>query len=208
LVTGRAFPVGEKVYVVAKVIGVETSRVYGETAKFAEEDELEDVINELSDKIIKVVEDKGTTLMAKVETGSERLERLKKLIGKKGEGKSIYCKIDEHHISRAIPDPAAQTEILLTFQQLGFEITEDKKAADIKIVGEGFSERSGQRGQLVSCRARVEIKRLDSDKKLVSVDRQTEVAVDLGENVAAKSALQKAGEILAERLVAEIAAES
>jgi len=62
-----------------------------------------------------------------------------------------------------------------------------------------------QKGNLQSCRARVEIKVRDAATgKIIAEDRQTSVAVDLAENVAAKSALQNAADDLAERIIPQV----
>ncbi len=205
IVTGRVFPVGKQNYIVAKVIGVETSRVFGETAKFISEDELDGAVMGLSEKIGQIVVDKRESLVADVETEEEFLERLKEVIGDKGKGVKVYVSVSEEHLSQVIPDPAVETEMLMVFEKLGYDITEEQSEAAIRIIGEAFSERAAQRGQLISCRARAEIKHFDNSDELVSVDRQTEVAVDLAENVAAKSALQKIGLILAERMIKRLA---
>jgi len=59
-----------------------------------------------------------------------------------------------------------------------------------------------RKGNLVSCRARVEIKVRDkATGQLLAVDRQTSVAVDLSEQIAGKTALQQAAAELAERVI-------
>ena len=74
---------------------------------------------------------------------------------------------------------------------------------DVEITGEAFSERGLQRGSLIACRARVEVKvRRLSDGVILSADRQAGVAVDLAEHIAAKSALQAAARDLALRVIA------
>ena len=62
-------------------------------------------------------------------------------------------------------------------------------------------------GNLVSVKARVEVKAVDQKSgRIVASDRQTTVAVDLTEQIAAKNALQEAGAQLAERLLPKIVA--
>ena len=73
------------------------------------------------------------------------------------------------------------------------------------IRGEAFTEAAGRRGNLISCRSRVELKAVHNpDGKLLLADRQTDIAVDLAENIAAKSALENAARKLLDRLVPKI----
>ena len=62
-----------------------------------------------------------------------------------------------------------------------------------------------RKGNLQSCRARIEIKAREvTSGKIISVDRQTSVAVDLAEHIAAKTALQNGAGELAERLIPKL----
>lgn len=207
LITGRIFGADNKYYLVAKVIGTETSRVYGEIATFPALNALDGAVTELTPKILTIIEKRGDTLVAKTEDPAARLERLKKLV----EGKklpSVSVQIDEQHLNRATVDPAAQTEIKLVLQQLGFEVIDPAsgKQPDVAISGEGFSEMAGRRGNLVSCRSRVEIKAVQpASGKLLLSESQTDVAIDLAENIAGKTALQNAARKLLDRIVPALA---
>ncbi len=62
-------------------------------------------------------------------------------------------------------------------------------------------------GDLYSVKARLEVKAIDqATGQILAVDRQTTVAVDLTEQIAAKTALQEAGAMIAERLLPKIVA--
>src|ERR1700722_3496453 len=78
LVTGRVFRADKELIIVAKIIGTETSRGYGEVVKGAASASLSDLTAELAGKIAKVVKEKGATLVAKTETREERIDRLVK----------------------------------------------------------------------------------------------------------------------------------
>src|SRR6202021_990533 len=116
-------------------------------------------------------------------------------------------KISEQHFGQFVIDPAAQTELSLILQQCGFIVVDDLSTnkADVEITGEAFSEFGMTRGNLQSCRARIEIKARDvTSGAVIAVDRQTSVAVDLAEHVAAKTALQNGAAELAERVVPQL----
>lgn len=207
LITGRVFGTDNKYYMVAKIIGTETSRVYGETATFTSLDGLDGAVDQLVPKILSTLEKHADTLVAKVEDPAARLERLKKLVaGKKLP--SVSVQITEQQISHAVIDPAAQTEMKLVLQQVGFDVIDSSsgKQPDIAIIGEAFSEMAGRRGSLFSCRSRVEIKVTQTaTAKLLRADRQADVAVDLAENITGKTALQNAALKLIDRIVPVIA---
>jgi hypothetical protein len=63
-----------------------------------------------------------------------------------------------------------------------------------------------QKGNLISCKSRIEIKVSDvATGNIIAVDRQTSVGVDIAEQTAAKTALENATDILAERLLPKLA---
>lgn len=204
LITGRVFGGGGRFFIVAKIISTETSRVYGETATFSDPAGLDEAVNQLAPKIVTVVEKRADTLLAKVEDPAARVERLKKLIAGK-QLPSVSVQIAEQHINRAVIDPAAATEMKLVLQQLGFDVIDPAssgKQPDAIISGEAFSEMAGRRGGLISCRSRVEIKVMQpATGKLLLADRQMDVAVDIAENIAGKSALENAARKLLDRIV-------
>ena len=208
LVTGRVFKIENSLTLVAKIIGTETSRVYGEVVNGKPDATLTDLSAELAKKIAADVTQKGDTLVAKVQTHDDRVANIKKALdGKKLP--TISVKISEQHIGPfIIIDPAAQTELSLLLQQCGFTLVDDNSDSkpDIEITGEALSEFGMRKGSLQSCRARIEVKARDRKSgDILSVDRQTSVAVDLAERIAAKTALQNAAGDLAERLLPKLA---
>jgi translation initiation factor 1 (eIF-1/SUI1) len=202
LVTGRVFKVDSDLILVAKIIGTETSRVYGETVTGKSAASITDLSAELAKKIAADVTAKGDTLVAKVETHEDRVAKIKKALGDKNLP-SVSVKIPEQHFGQHVTDPAAQTELSLLLQQCGFTLVDDNSDSkpDIEITGEALSEFGMRKGNLQSCRARIEIKARDRKSgDILSVDRQTSVAVDVAEHIAAKTALQNGAGELAERL--------
>lgn len=206
LVSGRVFKVDKETMIVAKVIGTETSRVYGEMVKGGPSASISDLATDLAKKISATVSEKGATLVAKVETPEARLERLKKSL--KGNKRPVLAiKIAERHFGGPTMDPAAETELAKIAGDCGFKLADDKTSLkpDIEITGEALSELGMRKGNLVSCKARVELKvRERSTGNILFVDRQTSVAVDLTEQVAAKTALQNAATELAGRVLPKL----
>ena len=99
------------------------------------------------------------------------------------------------------------TNYLKTLLELGFQVAGPMAGTpDLRITGEAFSEPGARRGQLVSSRARVEVKVETADGKILAVDRQTATAVDTAEAIAGKTALEAAALDLIERLAPTISA--
>lgn len=206
LVTGRVFRADKELLMVAKIIGTETSRVYGELVKGGAQTSISDLSTDLAKKIAATVTEKGDSLVAKVETRAERINHLKsKLNGKKLP--SVSVKVSERHFGQPVIDPAAEMELGLILQQCGFKLVDDHStnAPDVQITGDAFSAYGMRKGNLISCKARVELKARNRQGEVLAEDRQTAVAVDIAEQTAAKTALQNAALGLAERLVLKLA---
>ncbi len=205
LVTGRVFKVDKETVIVAKIIGTETSRVFGEMVKGTAASTITDLSTDLAKKIAATVTQKGDTLVAKVESRDERLARIKASV-KDRKLPSVSVKIGERHFGQPVIDPAAQTELSLVLQECGFKLIDDKSPGkpDVEITGDAFSAYGMRKGNLISCKARVELKAQTAAGELLAVDRQTSVAVDIAEQTAAKTALQNAARDLAERLAPKL----
>ena len=115
----------------------------------------------------------------------------------------MSVKLPEQHFGSPVRDPAAETELGKILQDCGFKLVDDKspEKAEVEITGEAFSALGARKGNLISCKARVEVKAHKRTGKVVAVDRQTSVAVDVAEQTSAKTALQNAALELAERLL-------
>jgi hypothetical protein len=152
---------------------------------------------------VKTVTEKGDTLVAKVESREERIAAILKSL-RDGKRPAASVKISERHFGQPTRDPAAETELLVLLQKAGFPVVDEqsKQKADIEITGEAFSAVGLRKGNLISCKARVEVKVHDlRNRKLLLVDRQTSVAVDVAEQTAGKMALENAALELAERIL-------
>jgi hypothetical protein len=230
MVFGRAFIVDRDLYLVAKVVGTETSQVKGVIAKGKTESNLSDIIDQLADKLADGLEKWAPNLLPKTERFQNKIKILKKQLKGK-ELPAVAIMIPEVHINRRVVDPAAQTEMKNLFKKVGFTIIEvDRKTTskwvrdfqkdpkkpmppdfagvDIAITGEGFSEFGARISGLVSCLARLEVQATDCQShRIIASERTTRRAVDLSEAIAGKTALQAAGHELAIKLIEKIAQE-
>lgn len=202
LVTGRVFKVDKNTMAVAKVIGTETGRVFGETATIPESSDLAALSESLAKKISSALSSKGDLLVANTES---REERIKKLTAAARSSKSLAVSVSlpEQHFGAPAADPAAETELLALLKEAGYKIVDSKsdKRADIEITGEAFSAFGMRKGNLYDCKARIELKaRRRNGGKILFTGSHTSVAADLTEQTAAKSALENAALDVAQRL--------
>ena len=206
LVTGRVFKSDKELILVAKIIGTETSRVYGELVKGPAATSITELSAALAKKIATTISEKGDTLVAKIQSHEDLIAKLKKSL-KQGKLPAVSVKIGERHFGQPVIDPAAETELGLILKECGFALVDDKspQKADIEISGDAFSAYGIRKSNLISCKARVEIKAQKRTGEILAVDRQTSVAVDITEQTAAKTALQNAATELAERVLPRLA---
>ncbi len=204
LVTGRAFPVQREIVVVAKVIGVETGRVYGDTIAFPARGSIVEAAQELASKIGTAMAERGPTLVAPEEEKEDFYTQLRKEVDGK-DLPSVSISIPEMNLDRQSIDPAAETEIAFILQQLGFEIIDpvaSNRSADVEITGEALSQFGLRRGNLVSSRGRVEIKATSRRAgKVLLISRDVSVAVDISPAMAGKAAIAKSAAKLTASLV-------
>lgn len=207
LVTGRVMKSERETIVVAKIIGTETGRVFGAKVVLPPAGSLDAAATELAKTIAETASKNAGELIAKVENAEDAAARIRAGI-KAGKAPAVSVHIPEQHFGQPVIDPAAQTELLLIFQQSGFTLVDEKSGAhpDFAIEGEAFSERAMQKGNLVVCKARVEMKvRKIANGEIVFTDSQTSRSVDLAEHIAAKQALQNAARELALRIAPKLA---
>jgi hypothetical protein len=207
LVTGRLFATGNQFVLVAKVMSTETSRVYGVTSILSSLGNMAEGVQDLSGKIDGILATHRAVLVAKQETPDERLQRLRAIVGQRALP-TVSVKISERDYTEETIDPAAQTEMTMLLQQLGFQVVDPDqthKTADIAITGEAFSEIGSFHGNLVSGRGRIEIKIVrGTSQELIWADRETQIAVAVGARTAGKDALQKAADKLTERILPKL----
>lgn len=207
IITGSIVEADKTVYLVAKIIGTETTRVLGAEVKGKAGDDIGPMAERLAGQVGETIVKEADKLVAKEVKMEDRIAALKKQLGE-GKRPSVFIRAQERHVGQVTIDPAAETELNLFCKETGFAVFDSKadpKKADILLVSEGFSEFAMRHGNLVSVKARLEVKAIDQQTdKIVATDRQTTVVVDLTEQIAGKTALQEAAAQIAERLLPKL----
>ncbi len=226
LITGSAFVVNEKLYLTGKAISVETSRVNAQLAKSELDEDLDVPVQELAAKLSEWLAENAEKMVAKIETPADQVDALRKALGRM-DLPTMTVVVVERHIGQATIDPAAETEVMYLLRKVGVIVTEGRKTqlkkwagdfikdqesqlpraarkVDVIIVGEGFSEFAGRKGNLLTVKARVELKAVDTKTgQILAVHRKTATHVDLAEQIAGKAALQKAAGQAAVEMIPE-----
>src|ERR1051325_2717226 len=96
LISGRVFMVERDIMMVAKIIGTETSRVYGEVGRAPDMSAINSTTTALAKKIADTVSQKTETLVAKAETPEDRIEKIRKAL-KSDKLPAVEVHIAERH---------------------------------------------------------------------------------------------------------------
>jgi hypothetical protein len=206
IISGTVIEADSSLYLVAKIIGTETTRVVGAKVKGNVEDELGPLVEQLAVKVGETIEKQAGKLVAEEVKIDDRIKAIKKAIGKK-KRPSVKFEIEERHLGSGAIDPAAETELGMLLKKTGFKVLDGDavEKADVTIKGEGLTEFAMRRGNLVSVKGRLELKAIDNKThRVIAIDRQNTVTVDLTERIAGKNALQEAAALIAERMFAKL----
>jgi len=146
--------------------------------------------------------------------------------------KRIMVVIPEVHLGQRIPDPAGETEIIKKLLGSGFNLVDQRQiaairdrekvltavknpqaavalgvefGADIIIIGEAFSEFGSRSNGLISTRARVEAKAIQTDTgRIIAADGKFGTGLDIAEFVSGKTALRNAGTQWADYFLSQV----
>jgi hypothetical protein len=191
-------------------MGTETSLVDGILVKGEKDSDLGALVMQLSEKLAKRLPEVAPKLVAAEDLALDPIPALKKRLAALKLPK-VSVSVTERHVQEARAartDPAVETEVKLLLVQCGFTVIDGdakdqaKAGVEVNVTGEAFTEFGARIGNLISCTDRVEIKVTRvADGKVLLADRDSGRGVDIAENLAAKSALQKSGRALAVRIL-------
>lgn len=211
MVTGSVYKVDSKLTVIVRIIGTETTRLIGLDVK-GDESDISGLAEEVASSISSVVEKRGSELAASNEEERDIHLAIQKKFGKERDEAVSIDVVEQHMGSRSAGNQTAENEMVMAFTAAGYKVYESEDQAghmpDYRITGRGLAEFSGRRGELISVKARIEVKVVDvASGKIVVVDRESSSAIDTTERLAGGKALQEAALILSERLLQALESE-
>ena len=163
-ITGSVIKADKTLYLVARLTGTETSRVLPVSVNGAATDALPTLVDKLAGVITDTIAQRAGVLVAPPAPAGDRVKALSAKL-KKAARPTLWINITERHVGQTATDPAAQTEFTLLAQSCGFPVIDPKQGtqamSDILVTGEGISELAARHGNLVSVKARVEIKAVE-----------------------------------------------
>ena len=136
---------GDKIYVVAKMIGTESSRVFGESVKGRTSDVARFARRSIGQKCQHSIQAHAAQLIPKPVAAEDRVAMIAKALGSDTPRPSVYIDVSERRIGQSVPDPAVETELEKLCTQLGFKVIDRRSgdkgnAQEVIVAGEGFSQ--------------------------------------------------------------------
>ena len=184
LITGSLFKSGSKNFVIAKIIGTETSRVLGASASGTED--FTSLVPMLAPKVSAILEKQSAKLLPKEQNKETVLSQLKKVV--QGKQRKVFVKVKED-IAVSVPDPAAETELKKLLLALDFQVVNTRNEADFAVIGEAIAANAGNFRQFTSAAARLELAIYNKDKKLLATGAARETLAGGTYIIAAKEAI-------------------
>jgi TolB-like protein len=203
LVTGQVFKDGpDRVVIVPKIIGAETSRVYSPTIEGSSAS-ITKLAAQVSRKIEETILDHSTNLVVVVESREERIARIAKT-AKPGNHPTIAFRVADSTTKNHVQTRTVNNELAYIFQKAGFTVVDDKAEHKPEVIVSGSAAYDVQEGRhgLTTAKASVVItvqERMSG--KILVQDSEDAAASDVGRTTSTRAALQVAAMGLAERLV-------
>ena len=208
IVVGRASKIGHTFYLVVKIVDVETTVQTTVSAKGSVENGFENVLERLVPPLKKKIRKLQRPVVKPEDVALAKLRKAAKPLA----GKVVLVQVEERHINRPLVDPAAQMAVANRLKSLGFKVIVPKdpkpgwkdnllkrgkyidKKVDYLLEGEGVSAFAARMHNLISCRARVELRLIAVPGRNITIcEKGIAARVDLVEALAAKAALEDAG---------------
>ncbi|NQU24649.1 MAG: hypothetical protein HQ567_25485 [Candidatus Nealsonbacteria bacterium] len=220
VVVGRAGLIGQKCYVVVKLVDVETTVQTTVSVSVSADDGVEKLLEHLGQSLATRVQ---KLQRPKTDARDAALAKLRKAVEPLA-GKVVLVNVTEQHLDRPLKDPAAQMAACNRLRSLGFEAFAptdpkigwkqtllktgkyDNAKVDYLLEGEGVSAFVAEIQGFTSCRGRVELRLVAVPGRSVTISEKGLGAnVDLAEAFAAKAALEAAGVNAVDAVVARLA---
>ncbi len=194
LITGSIFQAGGKDYLVAKLIGTETSRVIGcsvsGTGDFAT------MTGELAKKINLLMDKSSEKLLPKLVNQKTTLITLSEIVN--GKNRKVYVDISKN--KTVLNSNPADTELRKLLLDLGFKVVNDRQDADFTITGNAIVSQAGNYQAFTSASAKIEMSIFSNDKKLLATSSCKETLAGASYIIAANEAIAQGTLRLAEEL--------
>jgi TolB-like protein len=223
IVAGRASRIGQTLYLVLKIVDVETTEQTTVSAKAPAESGFQSVLDRLGEPLAADIRRLQRPVAESADAALAELRKLAQPLS----GKVLLLSVEETHVGRPLGDPAAEMAIVQRLRSLGLSVIVPKdpgdgwkesllqtgrygdKKVDYLLEGEGTSAFAAQMQGLMSCRARVELRLIPVPGRAIAAsDRGVAAGVDLVESLAAKTALEEAGVQACDALVRRAAGET
>jgi len=207
LVSGRAMKLRGNLVLVADIIGTETSRAYSEKVQ-GPATNLVALTSNLCQQISQTIAAQATNFVGA--TAPSRQKLIDNIVETtKGKHRpTVSVEIKETIAGEPGPHQTAQNELGMIFQQAGFAVLDERSdmRPEVLVTGTAVADGGARSGNLFSCQATFEIQaRERKTNKVLFSDRRRTAVSDIGRQTAARLALEKAADELAERLLPALA---
>lgn len=222
IIVGRASKISQTLYLVLKIVDVETTVQTTVSAKASVEDGFDAVLQRMNGQLSESIQQLQHPTSEPADAATAELRKLAAPLV----GKVLLVTVEETHANHPLRDPAAQMAIMQRLRSLGISVIAPKdppggwrealletgkygdRNVDFLLEGEGTSAYAAQIEGLTSCRARVELRLIPVPGRVVDLsDRGVAAGNDLVESLAAKSALEEAGMQAADAVVRRFASD-
>jgi TolB-like protein len=233
LVWGRLFLIDKQAMVVARVVGVETGRVFVEQVRGADTEDLLPMVDELAHKVSERIMKERAALVAP--DVRDDLQANLNALAESLKGKrlpKVAVTVSEDHLGGLSFDPAAEIELAYWLTHADFPVVDISSQrlqmrqwakeyyvattsgvppllpedVGVLLVGSALSEPAGQYGPLHTCRYRVEVRAIDRvSGDVIAVARRTGTQADASPVLAGKSGIQRATAGIAYEIIPKLA---